>query len=197
MIRFDKFTIKAQEAIADAQAAAAERSQQFIEGEHLLYALLRQEGGTVPSILNKMGVSPEAVAARVEEELEKFPRVTGAVQVQISPNLSQVFQQALSEADSMKDEYISTEHLLLALAEERKGKAGEILRSFGVTRDHLLRALAEVRGSQRVTDPEAESRYQALERFGRDLTELARKGKLDPVIGRDAEIRRVMQVLSR
>ena len=197
MIRFDKFTIKAQEAIADAQAAAAERSQQFIEGEHLLYALLRQEGGTVPSILEKMGVDPGAVAARVEEELEKFPRVTGAAQVQVSPNLSQVFQQALSEADAMKDEYISTEHLLLALAEERKGKAGEILRSFGVTRDRLLKALAEVRGSQRVTDPEAESRYQALERFGRDLTELARRGKLDPVIGRDAEIRRVMQVLSR
>jgi ATP-dependent Clp protease ATP-binding subunit ClpB len=197
LIRFDKFTIKAQEAIADAQAAAAERSQQFIEGEHLLYALLRQEGGTVPSILEKMGVDPGAVAARVEEELEKFPRVTGAAQVQVSPNLSQVFQQALSEADAMKDEYISTEHLLLALAEERKGKAGEILRSFGVTRDRLLKALAEVRGSQRVTDPEAESRYQALERFGRDLTELARRGKLDPVIGRDAEIRRVMQVLSR
>ena len=197
MIRFDKFTIKAQEAIADAQAAAAERSQQFIEGEHLLYALLRQEGGTVPSILEKMGVDPGAVAARVDEELEKFPKVTGAAQVQVSPNLSQVFQQALSEADAMKDEYISTEHLLLALAEERKGKAGEILRSFGVTRDRLLKALAEVRGSQRVTDPEAESRYQALERFGRDLTELARRGKLDPVIGRDAEIRRVMQVLSR
>jgi len=197
LIRFDKFTIKAQEAIADAQAAAAERSQQFIEGEHLLYALLRQEGGTVPSILEKMGVDPGAVAARVDEELEKFPKVTGAAQVQVSPNLSQVFQQALSEADAMKDEYISTEHLLLALAEERKGKAGEILRSFGVTRDRLLKALAEVRGSQRVTDPEAESRYQALERFGRDLTELARRGKLDPVIGRDAEIRRVMQVLSR
>ncbi len=197
MIRFDKFTVKAQEAIADAQAAAAERGHQFIEGEHLLYALLRQEGGTVPSILNKMGVGPEAVIGRVEEELGKFPKVTGAVQIQVSPHLSQIFQQALSEADAMKDEYISTEHLLLALAEDRRGKAGEILRSFGVTRDHLLRALAEVRGSQRVTDPEAESRYQALERFGRDLTELARRGKLDPVIGRDAEIRRVMQVLSR
>ncbi|RJP33767.1 MAG: ATP-dependent chaperone ClpB [Actinobacteria bacterium] len=198
MVRFDKFTVKAQEAVADAQNIAGERHQQFVEVEHLLLALLRQEGGTVPSLLAKLGADPASIASEVEAALEKIPEVTGAVgQVQLAPRLSALFEEALAEADRMKDEYISTEHLFLAMTEEKKGDAAEILRAHGIGRDRVLKALSEVRGSQRVTDPEAEGRYQSLERFGRDLTDLARRGKLDPVIGRDAEIRRVMQVLSR
>ena len=198
MVRFDQFTVKAQEAIGDAQGIAAEKSNQFIEVEHLLLALLRQEGGTVPSLLAKLGADAGAVASEVEVALEKIPKVHGAVgQIQISPRLSSLFESALAEADAMKDSYISTEHLLLAIAEEKKGDAAEILRSHGIDRERVLKALTEVRGTQRVTDPEAEERYQSLSRFGRDLTELARRGKLDPVIGRDSEIRRVMQVLSR
>jgi ATP-dependent Clp protease ATP-binding subunit ClpB len=198
MVRFDQFTVKAQEAIGDAQGIAAEKSNQFIEVEHLLLALLRQEGGTVPSLLAKLGADAGAVASEVEGALEKIPKVHGAVgQIQISPRLSSLFESALAEADAMKDSYISTEHLLLAMAEEKKGEAAEILRSHGIDRERVLKALTEVRGTQRVTDPEAEERYQSLSRFGRDLTELARRGKLDPVIGRDNEIRRVMQVLSR
>ncbi len=198
MVRFDKFTVKAQEALADAQGIAAERHQQFVEVEHLLLALLRQEGGTVPSLLAKLGADAAAMGAEVEAALEGIPRVTGAVgQVQLSPRLSALLEAALSEADAMKDEYISTEHIFLAAAEEKRGAAAEILRAHGIDRERVLRALTEVRGTQRVTDPEAEGRYQSLARFGRDLTELARRGRLDPVIGRDAEIRRVMQVLSR
>ncbi len=198
MVRFDKLTVKAQEALAEAQRLAGERHHQFIEVEHLLLALLGQEGGTVPSLLAKLGADAAAMASEVEEVLERVPKVTGAVgQVQISPRLSGLLEAALAEADGMKDEYISTEHIFLAITEEKKGDAARIMRGHGIDRDRVLKALAEVRGSQRVTDPEAEGRYQSLERFGRDLTDLARRGKLDPVIGRDAEIRRVMQVLSR
>ncbi|NPV59364.1 MAG: ATP-dependent chaperone ClpB [Actinobacteria bacterium] len=198
MVSFDKFTVKAQEALLDAQKVAGERHHQFVEAEHLLLALLRQEGGTIPALLAKLGADSAAMAAEVEEALGKMPMVTGAVgQVQISPGLASLLEAALSEADAMKDEYISTEHVFLAMAEEKKGEAARVLRAHGIDRDRVLKALAEVRGSQRVTDPEAEGRYQSLERFGRDLTALARRGKLDPVIGRDAEIRRVMQVLSR
>ena len=198
MVSIDKFTVKAQEALLDAQKVAGERHHQFVEAEHLLLALLRQEGGTIPALLAKLGADPAAMAAEVEEALGKVPRVTGAVgQVQISPGLAALLEAALAEADAMKDEYISTEHVFLAMAEEKKGEAARVLRAHGIDRDRVLKALAEVRGSQRVTDPEAEGRYQSLERFGRDLTALARRGKLDPVIGRDAEIRRVMQVLSR
>jgi len=198
MIRFDQFTVKAQEAIADAQKIAGERNQQFIDPEHLLLALVRQEGGTVPSLLAKLGANASAIASEVEEELDKLPQVTGAVgQVQVSPRLNKLFETALSEADKMKDDYISTEHLFLAISEEKQGSAAEILKAHGIDKERVLKALTEVRGSQRVTDPEAEGRYQSLERFGRDLTDLARRGKLDPVIGRDTEIRRVMQVLSR
>ena len=198
MVRFDKFTVKAQEAVADAQNIAGEKHHQFLEVEHLLLALLRQGGGTVPSLLAKLGADTGAIASEVEAELDKMPKVTGAVgQVQLAPRLSDLFEAALVEAGRMKDEYISTEHLFLAIAEEKKGAAGQILRAQGAGRDRVLKALTEVRGSQRVTDPEAEGRYQSLDRFGRDLTDLASRGKLDPVIGRDAEIRRVMQVLSR
>ncbi len=198
MVRFDKFTVKAQEAITDAQNIAGERHQQFIDVEHLLLALLEQPEGTVPSLLAKLGADAASIASQVEAALEKVPQVRGvAGQIQISPGLNQLFEAALAQADAMKDEYISTEHLFLAMTEEKKGDAAEILKANGIDHERVLRALTEVRGSQRVTDPEAEGRYQSLERFGRDLTDLARRGKLDPVIGRDAEIRRVMQVLSR
>ncbi|OFW57262.1 MAG: ATP-dependent chaperone ClpB [Candidatus Solincola sediminis] len=198
MVRFDKFTVKAQEAVADAQNVAGERHQQFIEIEHLLLALLEQQGGTVPSLMAKLGADAGSMSLEVSDALDKIPQVHGvAGQVQISPRLTELFEAALAEADRMKDEYISTEHLFLAMTEEKKGDAAEILKAKGVDHDRVLKALTEVRGSQRVTDPEAEARYQSLERFGRDLTDLARRGKLDPVIGRDKEIRRVMQVLSR
>jgi ATP-dependent Clp protease ATP-binding subunit ClpB len=198
MVRFDKFTVKAQEAVTDAQNIAGERHQQFIDVEHLLLALLEQPQGTVPSLLAKLGADADSMASDVEAKLQKIPQVHGvAGQVQIAPRLNQLFEAALAQADAMKDEYISTEHLFLAMTEEKKGDAAEILRANGIDHERVLRALTEVRGSQRVTDPEAEGRYQSLERFGRDLTDLARRGKLDPVIGRDTEIRRVMQVLSR
>ena len=198
MVRFDKFTVKAQEAVNDARNIAGERHQQFIETEHLLLALLEQQGGTVPSLLAKLGADAGSMSLEVSEALDKIPQVHGgAGQIQMSPRLNALFEAALAEADGMKDEYISTEHLFLAMTEEKKGDAAEILKANGIDHDRVLKALTEVRGSQRVTDPEAEGRYQSLERFGRDLTDLARRGKLDPVIGRDAEIRRVMQVLSR
>jgi len=198
VVRFDKFTVKAQEAIADAQGIAGEHHHQFVEVEHLLLALLRQEGGTVPSLLSKLGADAATMASEVEAALENVPKVTGAVgQVQVSSRLAGLFETAMAEADAMKDEYISTEHIFLAMAEEKRGAAAEVLRAHGINHERVLKALSEVRGTQRVTDPEAEGRYQSLERFGRDLTDLARRGKLDPVIGRDAEIRRVMQVLSR
>src|SRR4030042_1125517 len=198
MVRFDKFTVKAQEAVADAQNVAGERHQQFIEIEHLLLALLEQQGGTVPSLMAELGADAGSMSLAVSDALDKIPQVHGvAGQVQISPRLTELFEAALAEADRMKDEYISTEPLFLAMTEEKKGDAAEILKAKGVDHDRVLKALTEVRGSQRVTDPEAEARYQSLERFGRDLTDLARRGKLDPVIGRDKEIRRVMQVLSR
>jgi ATP-dependent Clp protease ATP-binding subunit ClpB len=198
MIKPDKLTVKAQEALVDAQGIAGELDQQQVEVEHLFLALLRQEGGTVPSLMNKLGADLEIITDEAEKALEKLPRVHGAGgQVYISNGLSSLLDAALAEADAMKDSYVSTEHLLLAVAGEKQGGAADILKAHGITRERVLKALAEVRGSQRVTDPEAEGRYQSLERFGRDLTDLARRGKLDPVIGRDAEIRRVIQVLSR
>ncbi|MDI7253235.1 MAG: Clp protease N-terminal domain-containing protein, partial [Actinomycetota bacterium] len=177
MISLDKLTIKAREALADAQRLAGERHHQFIEPEHLLLALLRQEGGTVPSLLEKIGEDPATLSAATASALEKVPKVTGAVgTVQLSPRTAAVLEAALAEADKLKDEYISTEHLFLAIAEEKRGDAGDILRRRGIDRDRILQAMSEVRGSQRITDPEAEERFQALERFGRDLTELARRG---------------------
>ncbi len=198
MIKPEKLTVKAQEALVDAQGIAGELGQQQVEAEHLFLALLRQEGGTVPALMNKLGVDLEMMSDEAERALEGLPRVHGAGgQVFISGGLSALLDAALAEADAMKDAYVSTEHLLLALSAGERGGAAAVLKAHGVTRERVLKALAEVRGSQRVTDPEAEGRYQSLERFGRDLTDLARRGKLDPVIGRDSEIRRVIQVLSR
>jgi len=197
MIKPDKLTVKAQEALMEAQGLAGELNQQQVEPEHLLVSLLRQEGGTVPSLLNKLGADLESIEAEAAASLEKLPRVYGAAgQAFVSQRTSALLDRALEEADALKDEYVSTEHIFLALTAEKDG-AAELLRAHGINRERVLKAMAEVRGTQRVTDPGAEERYQSLERFGRDLTELARRGKLDPVIGRDPEIRRVIQVLSR
>jgi len=195
-VRLDKFTVKAQESLEGAQKAAQERNQQSIEPEHLLLSLLSQDEGTVPSLLRKIGADPERLRQDVDSAINALPRVSGGEPF-ISTRLNAVLTASLQEADALKDEYVSTEHLLLSMLGDKDGGVGELLRKAGVTREALFRALRDVRGSQRVEDPYAEEKFQPLQRFGRDLTELARKGKLDPVIGRDEEIRRVIQVLSR
>ncbi|MGC8863200.1 MAG: ATP-dependent chaperone ClpB, partial [Armatimonadota bacterium] len=180
-----------------AQHIAQESRQQQIEPEHLLLALLQQEGGIVAPILQKLGASPADLANRVQAEIDRMPKVTGvAAGSSIGPRLQRAFEAAFAEAERLKDDYVSTEHLLIGIASE-SGPASRILSSVGATRDAIYQAMVDVRGSQRVTDQNPEDKYQALERYGRDLTEEARKGKLDPVIGRDEEIRRVIQVLSR
>ncbi len=195
--RFDRFTLKAQEAVQAAQALADREGQQQIEPEHLLASLLAQPEGVVGPLLGKLGVRAEALRREAEAEIARFPKVSGGGGPYVSPRLRAVLDAAWAEAERLKDDYCSTEHLLLALAQDKDGAAGRILRQAGVTPDAIYRALVDVRGSQRVTDPNPEEKYQALERYSRDLTDLARKGKLDPVVGRDDEIRRVIQVLSR
>ncbi len=195
--RFDKLTLKAQEAVQAAQALTDRESHQQIEPEHLLVTLLGQPEGVVGPILGKLGVRVEALRRDAEAEVARLPKVSGAGGQYVGSRLKAVLDAAWAEAERLKDEYCSTEHLLIALAREKDGGAARSLRQAGVTPDAIYRALVDVRGSQRVTDPNPEEKYQALERYSRDLTELARKGKLDPVIGRDEEIRRVVQVLSR
>ena len=199
VMRFDKFTFKAQESIQQAQKLAEEHQHQTIDVEHLLLALVEQAEGVVQPVLRKMGTNPAQVAQRLKEELRRLPQVSGVPQgpAYITPSLEKIVNAALSEAERLKDEYVSTEHLLLAIAEERGGAVGKLLRELGVTKDGIYAALQEIRGGQRVTDQAPEEKYQALERYARNLTDLARKGKLDPVIGRDDEIRRVIQVLAR
>ncbi len=194
----NRFTEKAAQAVLDAQREAQERHHSQIEPLHLLAALLAQSDGVVPQIVQKLGVHPAQLLAAVQEELGRLPQAYGATQVYLAPQMQQVAQAAEEEARRMRDEYVSTEHLLLALADERvRGPATELLRRFGIRRDAILQALTSIRGRQRVTSPTPETTYQALERYGRDITRLARENKLDPVIGRDDEIRRVIQVLSR
>src|SRR3990172_4735444 len=196
-MRLDKLTVKSQEALQEAQSLAEKREHQQIEPEHLLLSLLEQTGGIVSPVLKRLGADPALIKERIEAEFRKMPKVYGSgTEVFISPRLKGVLDAAQKEADRLKDEFISTEHLLLAIA-DGKGAASDVLKASGADRDRILKALIEVRGTQRVTDQNPEDKYQALERYSRDLTELARKGKLDPVIGRDDEIRRVMQVLSR
>ncbi len=192
----NQFTEKAQQALAGSQKLAARMNQQQIEPEHLLLALLDQEKGLAAAILAKAGISVDAITVKAQRDLEKLPRVTGDVEPRLTQRLIKLIDAAETEAKKLKDEYTSVEHLLLAVADD-SGPAGQTLKQFGVTRDRLLKALQEVRGSQRVTSQNPEETYQALEKYGRDLTQLAAKGKLDPVIGRDEEIRRVVQVLSR
>src|SRR5215813_1572407 len=198
-MNIQKYTEKAQEALAAAQQLADRDGHPEITPEHLLLTLIEQQGGIVPSILTKLNIQPAAVAAQVRAEIGKNPRAHGGSQPTLSARLRQITNNAEAEAERLKDEYVSTEHLLLALAGEsgRTAASARILQQSGATRDAILQALTSVRGSQRVTSPTPESTYQSLEKYGRDLTELAKKGKLDPVIGRDEEIRRVIQVLSR
>jgi ATP-dependent Clp protease ATP-binding subunit ClpB len=193
----DKLTIKSQQALADAQQQTAARNHQTIEPEHLLFALLSDPDGVVYPLLHQIGVAPKTLRDSVDEALDRVPKVyVQGGQVALGAAAARVLEAAAKEAESLTDEYVSTEHLLLALLES-SGAAARVLSEAGVTRDAILSALAQVRGRQRVTDPNPEEKYQALERYGRDLTEQARRGKLDPVIGRDEEIRRVIQVLSR
>ena len=190
-MRLDKFTEKAQEALQEAAEQAHSRGQQAVEPEHLLLSLIRQDEGVAPTLLEGAGVSVEALEPALVSAVEHFPKVSGGGQPYLSPSLNTSLEQAEKEAERLKDEYISTEHLVLALAEHK------LLKANGASHDALLKALRQIRGSQRVTDQNPESKYQALEKYGRDLTKLASDGKLDPVIGRDEEIRRVIQVLSR
>jgi ATP-dependent Clp protease ATP-binding subunit ClpB len=198
MIRPEKMTIKSQEALALAHETASQRSNSAIEPEHLLLALLEQEGGLVAPILEKIGANLSFVKGKTEEALRKLPQASGAtMQLNLSSTLNQLLDAALKEADAMKDSFVSTEHLLLAMVAAKGSSAARILTDSGVSREGILAALRDVRGDEKVTDQEPEDKYQALAKYARDLTDLARRGKLDPVIGRDDEIRRVIQVLSR
>ncbi|MGA9042575.1 MAG: ATP-dependent chaperone ClpB [Terriglobales bacterium] len=197
-IRWDKFTVKAQEAVQRANDLASEHGNPEVLPLHVLAALLEDKEGIVSPVLEKIGIGPQAVLADLYREIEKLPKVSGgAAQATLSPAANQLLERAFKEADNFKDEYVSTEHLLLAVTHLKRDAAQEILARHGATYDAILKALTSVRGSQKVTDQNPEAKYQALERYARDLTEQARKGKLDPVIGRDEEIRRVIQVLSR
>ncbi len=197
MMRLDKFTEKAREALFQAQRNAEERTHGIVEPEHLLLALLAQEGGIVGEIATKLDVNRVALRARLENELNKLPKVTGAVEIGVSPRLRAALEAAAREMEQFKDEYLSTEHLLLGLLASSADPAARLLSGAGMGRDAVLNALTSIRGSQHVTDENPENKYQSLEKYGRDLTALAREGKLDPVIGRNEEIRRVIQVLSR
>jgi ATP-dependent Clp protease ATP-binding subunit ClpB len=198
MFRPDKLTQKAQEALQQCQAMAEAAQSQVIFPLHLLVALADEKEGVVRPVLEKVGVRPDALLAEARRLMEQLPRTfSGQPGVYLSQPLNQVLERAFKEAERFKDEFVSTEHLLLALAEERSDPAGQLLDRAGATHDAILKALVSVRGSQRITDQNPESKYQALARYAHDLTEAARQGKLDPVIGREEEIRRIMQVLSR
>jgi ATP-dependent Clp protease ATP-binding subunit ClpB len=198
-IRWDKFTVKAQEAVQRANELASEHGNPELMPLHLLAALVEDREGIVPPVLEKIGIGPQAVLSDIYQEIEKLPKVSGggAAQAAMSSPLNQLFEKSFKQADAFKDEYVSTEHLLLAATDMKRDPAQALLARHGATHDAILKALTAVRGSQRITDQNPEAKYQALERYARDLTELARRGKLDPVIGRDEEIRRVVQVLSR
>src|ERR687892_68747 len=196
-MRLDKLTTKSQEALQQAQSLADKRNHQAIDVEHLLFALIGQREGVVLSLLQKLGVPLTPLTDQLQRALDRLPQVTGATtQTFITPRLKKIIEGAEAEAEALKDEYVSTEHLLLSMVQDG-GDAGKILKELGASRDKILSALVGIRGAQRITDPNPEEKYQALEKYSRDLTDLARKGKLDPVIGRDDEIRRVIQVLSR
>src|SRR5574342_418603 len=190
-MRLDTLTTKSQEALQQAHALAEKRNHQAIDAEHLLFALLGQKEGVVLSLLQKLGVPIASLADRLQRALDRLPQVMGggAGQAFITPRLKKIIEGAEAEAETLKDEYVSTEHLLLSMVQD-SGEAGKLLREIGASRDKILNALVTIRGAQRITDPNPEEKYQALEKYSRNLTELARTGKLDPVIGRDDEIRR-------
>src|SRR5436190_6907161 len=197
-MNLNKYTEKAQEAVLTAQRLAGEMSHAQIEPEHLLVALVEQHEGVVPEVLRKVGADPAQIGRGARELLAKSPQAYGGSEPGLSPRLRAIADFAQAEAERLKDEFVSTEHLLVAIATEPgRSPAARLLNERGLTRDKIFAALTSVRGSQRVTSQNPEGTYQALERYGRDLTEVARRGKLDPVIGRDEEIRRVIQVLSR
>lgn len=197
-MRFDKFTIKSQELIQEAHTLATGKNQQQIESIHLLYSMLVDTQGIAVSIFRKLGSQIENMKQEAGLVIEKLPRITGGgFDAYISAQLKAVLEKAFSEASAMKDEYVSIEHIILSMCESKNDDASTVLKRFGITRDLVLKALIEIRGSQRIIDQNPEEKYQALEKYSRDLTDLAKKGKLDPVIGRDDEIRRVIQVLSR
>ena len=196
-MKFDKFTLKSQELIQNAQSTASRQNNQYIEPEHLLSAMLEEPQGIAASILRKLGISPQSVSNQLTMDMDRLPKVTGVSEVYLSGRSNTVLNAAFAEADKMKDQYVSIEHILLAISDEKAGDAIKILRRNGITREAILKVLMDIRGNQRITDPNPEEKYQALEKFSRNLTDLARLGKLDPVIGRDDEIRRVVQVLSR
>ncbi|HUG36556.1 MAG TPA: ATP-dependent chaperone ClpB, partial [Candidatus Limnocylindrales bacterium] len=190
-------TVKAQEAVQVAQSLADQHGHQAIEPEHVLVALLQQREGVVGPLLAKLGARPDTLQQTLEAELGKLPTVRGGSGQYVGERTRVLVERAQKEAERLKDEYVSTEHLLLAATQDRDGAAGRILAASGVTAESIYKALVEVRGNQRVTDQNPEDKYQALQRYARDLTDLARRGKLEPVIGRDEEVRRVIQVLSR
>jgi ATP-dependent Clp protease ATP-binding subunit ClpB len=200
MFRIDRLTQKAQEALQQAQAVAGENDAQVLFPMHLLVALSEDREGIVRPVLEKCNVQPDAIVSEARRMLATLPATGGAGMtpgMYLSQPLNQVLERAFDEAAHFKDEFVSTEHILLAISNERHDPAAQLLDRAGATHDAILRALVSVRGTQRVTDQNPETKYQALERYAHDLTDSARKGKLDPVIGRDDEIRRVMQVLSR
>ena len=198
-IRWEKLTVKAQEAVQRGNDLASEHGNPELLPLHLLAALLEDKEGIILPVLEKIGIGPQAVLNETYREIEKLPKVSGggAAQASLSKTANDLLDRAFKEAANFKDEYVSTEHLLLAITHLKRDPAQEILARQGATYDAILKALTSVRGSQKVTDQNPEAKYQALERYARDLTEQARRGKLDPVIGRDEEIRRVVQVLSR
>jgi ATP-dependent Clp protease ATP-binding subunit ClpB len=197
MLRFDKMTVKAQEAVQEAQEVAARHANQSIEPVHLLVALVEQKDGVVPPLLARLGIRSEMLMQDLDREIGRLPKVQGFGQHNMSRALNDVLERAFDEAQKFKDEYVSTEHLFLAIAHEDRDPAGRLLKKLGASHEAILQALAGVRGSQRVTSQNPETTYAALEKYARDLTDLARRSKLDPVIGRDEEIRRVMQILAR
>src|ERR1043166_4678851 len=196
-MQLERFTTKAQAALQDAQRIAQDNSHQGIDGEHLLLALLRQSAGLIEPLLQKLGVAPARIEQELESELARRAKVQGGAEPYLTSELRKALDAAEREAHKLKDEYTSTEHLLLGLITDGGSTLKRIFSTHKVSRDEVLRALADLRGNQRVTDQNPEDKFQALEKYGRDLTALARQGKIDPVIGRDEEIRRVMQVLTR
>jgi ATP-dependent Clp protease ATP-binding subunit ClpB len=197
MLRFEKLTVKAQEALQDAHEVAAHHENQEITPLHLLAALVNQADGVVPPLLARLGVRKEALSSEVEREIGRLPKVQGFSDQRLGRSLNDALERAFKEADNFKDEYVSTEHLFLAIAGSDRDSAGQLLKKLGASHEAILQALTGVRGTQRVTSQNPEATYEALDKYARDLTELARKSKLDPVIGRDEEIRRVMQILAR
>ncbi|MGD1075988.1 MAG: Clp protease N-terminal domain-containing protein, partial [Thermodesulfovibrionales bacterium] len=198
-MRLDKLTVKSQEALQEAQRIAEKKGNQELQPEHLLWALLSDEEGVASQLLKRLGAETKRMQEDIESEIDRLPKVTGATplgQIYISARLKGALEKAFKEAEHLTDDYVSVEHLLIALLSVG-GPSTEILGRYGVTSDKVMAAMREVRGSQRVTDPNPEDKYQALARYSKDLTALAKKGKLDPVIGRDDEIRRIVQVLSR